>query len=467
MHKWLIGILWIFSFAWSRGVERPNILWIVVEDMNPVLGCYGDEVNKGFTPHLDQLAAEGTRFSRAYVSAPVCSSMRSGLITGGYQTTLGIHNHRSSRNGDVIRLPEGVKTLPERMKAAGYFTFNVGKDDYNFEYQRSDLYSEAKGARPWQGRKDGQPFFGQIQTRGGKLHGLLVSGKRKVPAVDPASVEVPPYFPDVPLIRKLFSTHEEAGRATDAEVGTILENLQADGLLSSTVVVFFTDHGMNTSVRHKQFCYEGGVHVPLIMKGPGVPVAKVCDDLVLSLDITATTAALAGLEPASWEEGQDLFGTTYTPRDHVISARDRCDYTIDRIRTVRTDRFRYIRNFMTDRPLMQPQYRDPHDYLILLRKMAREGKLDPIQAALFSKIRVAEELYDLDADPHQIRNLARDPDFQKELQRHRDLLEAWVRKTDDKGQYPESAEGLAAVFRQWKGKCVNPEFDIVKKSAKP
>ena len=450
--------------AQKKSSKRPNILWIVCEDQNPVFGCYGDKVNRGHTPHVDKLAKRGTLFKRCYVPAPVCSPCRSALITGAMQTSLGIHNHRSSRNKmDRIQLPKGVKTLPELFRLAGYYTFNIGKDDYNFDYERNALYGKMKGKYPWRGRKKGQPFFGQIQLRGGKWFFALLSGKKKIddPA-DRALVEVPPYFPDVPIIREAFAVHEDTGRVTDMEVGQILARLEEDGLLENTIVIFFTDHGMPNSVRHKQFCYEGGVHVPLIIAGPNVPDGKTNNDLVSGLDISATTVALAGLKEQPWFEGQNLFGKDYKARDYVISARDRCDYTIDRIRTVRTEKFRYIKNFLTDRPWMQPQYRDGRDFLEVVRKMHKAGKLNKIQSRFYDKKRPSEELYDMENDPHQIHNLANDPKYAKVLNTHRTILHDWMKRTDDKGQYPESDEGLLAVMLRWGNKCENPEYERVR-----
>ncbi len=466
----LLAICWLLlghsvAMATGKASKRPNILWIVCEDLNPVFGCYGDEVNKGHTPNVDKLAARGSLFLRCYVPAPVCSPCRSAIITGAMQTTLGIHNHRSSRNKIApTYLPDGVMTLPEIFRAAGYYTFNIGKDDYNFQYDRSKLYAKTKGPYPWRGRQKGQPFFGQIQLRGGKWFFALMRGNQKKLTVraDPKKVPVPPYFPDIPTMRKHFALHEDTGRVTDIEVGQILERLAEDGLLENTIVIFFSDHGMPNSVRHKQFCYEGGVRVPLIIAGPGMPMGKARNELVSGLDISATTVALAGLKIPSYFEGQNLFAKDYVPRQYVISARDRCDYTIDHIRTLRTEKYRYIKNFLTDRPWLQPQYRDGRDFLEVVRKMYKAGELNPTQARFFGPKRPAEELYDMEKDPHQINNLADDPAYSKVMTEHRKILNDWMKRTDDKGRYPESDEGLLAVMLRWKNKCVNPEYDRVR-----
>jgi arylsulfatase A-like enzyme len=216
--------------------------------------------------------------------------------------------------------------------------------------------------------------------------------------------------------------------------------------------------------RHKQFCYDGGLHVPFIMSWLGEPqrlggAGIVREDLVSGLDIAATSLALAGIEIPAYMESRDLFAPGFEPREHVISARDRCDYTIDRIRSVRTRRFHYIRNFMLDRPYMQPNYRDAWEITRTMRTLHAEGKLDPIQDRFWSDERPGEELYDLETDPHEIDDLADRSEFAGELERHRAILEDWIRATDDKGRYPEDTAGLKYMFDWWGDKCVNPEYD--------
>ncbi len=443
--------------------QKPNILWIYIEDMSPWLGCYGDPVNKDATATIDALAADGVRFSRCYVPAPVCSPCRSALITGCYQTTTGLHNHRSSRSKEgAIYLPEGVTTLGELFQKAGYQTFNAGKDDYNFVYKREELYEKIDRKTKfaaWRSLDQDKPFFGQIQLSGGKSNTQSVKNK-----VDPDLMTPPPYYPDTPLFKKLKAHHYDTIRKTDDDTRIILDNLKADGLLEKTIIVWFTDHGDNQSLRAKQFCTEAGTHVPLIITGPhtALKAATVRDDLVSALDISATSLAMAGIAIPEYFESKNLFAKKYRPGTYVISARDRCDYTIDRIRAVRTGNFRYIRNYLTDRPLLQPQYRDNRENAKTLRKGHADGTLPELTDRIFFGPRPAEELYDHRNDPHEIHNLAENPAFKKELQHHRQILDGWVKKTDDKGQYPESDAGLREVLNQWQDKCVNPEYDRVR-----
>ena len=389
--------------------ETPNILWIYLEDTNAWMSCYGDTVIQ--TPNIDALAARGVRFDRAYMPAPVCTPTRSALITGMYQTSIGAHEHYSSfriwRGNEMEAWHPnhlGVRTLPEIFKAAGYYTFNEGKNHYNFVFSNEDLYDRKgengfKGAvdgTEWTGRAPDQPFFGQIQLRGGKRADALKK-------TDPNDVPVPPYYPDHPVYRREIAHHYDTILKMDEILGDIIKRLKEDGLYDNTVVFFFSDHGMKLP-RHKQFCYEGGLRVPLIAAGPGIPAGEVRSDLVSGLDISGATLKLAGIPIPDHMHAMDLFDNSFH-RDYVISARDRCDYTIDRIRSVTTKRYKYIRNFMTDRPYLQPNYRDEWDTFQVLKQLYKDGKLNQVQARFVSDERPAEELYDLETDPHETVNL--------------------------------------------------------------
>ena len=489
--KRLFGILFLLLQLSSAYSERaPNILWIIAEDLSPFFGCYGDTVNQGHTPTVDQLAAQGVLFERAYSVSPVCSSSRSALITGVMQTKTGTHQHRSSRtvDGEIvpealrINLPAGMKTIPELMREHGYFTFNSGKDDYNFHYDRRALYEVGTkedyiaGMNGWQGNRaenwksytEGvwgarenkeQPWFGQIQIDGGKGDRRYLEASNFI--ADDA-VELPPYFPSTPALRNAWSVHFNNARGSDVRISEILEQLEADGEMENTIIFFFSDHGHNTSLRHKQFCYEGGMRVPLIIKGDHAAIlsGQAVNDLVTLLDVGATTLALAGAELPDHLDGQNLFGYDYIAAEYVIGARDRCDYTIDRIRTVRSDRYRYIRNYYLDRPLMQPGYRDDRPPSMDMRRLFEAGELTEYQAEHWFGLRPREELYDIEADPHQMHNLASLPDFQAELLRHRAVLEEWIYDTGDQGQYSESDRQLRATYDLWKDRDIFKNADV-------
>ena len=469
-----IALLFFVTIATGMSASaRPNILWIYLEDVSGWFSCYGDEIIE--TPNIDGLAKSGTRFDRFYTPAGVCSTTRSAIITGMYQTTIGAHHHRSCRPSfrgknmgkfDENILPKDVVPLPIRFRQAGYYTFNEGgKDDYNFSYKVSEFYNyvpRKRGWGPgalisgdcWKRKKKDQPFFGQVQLGGGKL--------RNVPKViDRAVVPVPPYYPDVSEIREEIANHYDCLLETDKQVGQIIKALKRDGHYDNTLIFMFSDHGYKLH-RHKQFLYEGGIHMPCVVAGPGMDAGKVRSDLVSGIDISAATLAAAGIEIPESMEGKNFLAKNYQPRKYVISARDRCDYTIEKIRAVVTPRFKYLKNYLTDRPYMQPSYKDPWPVSQKMRQMMAAGKMNETQKIFFSDKRVPEELYDLENDPHEIHNLANDPKFSKQLKEHRAILEQWIKESGDKGQAPESDLGLLCTLKRWGEKCVNPEYDRVR-----
>lgn len=471
MKKLLLSLL--LAAAPAFAAERPNVLWIYLEDVSGWFSCYGEELIE--TPNLDRLAEGGTRFTRFYTPAGVCSATRSAIVTGMMQTSIGAHNHRSCRANfrgkdmgeyDRNELPEDVVPLPIRFRKAGYWTFNEGgKDDYNFEWDVEEFYDFKRtkgGWGPkttvagdcWKGRGE-KPFFGQVQLGGGKL-----GGKAKK-TVDPAKVPVPPYYPDVQEVRDRIAHHYDCLLKTDEQVGEIIAALKRDGLYDNTVIFLFSDHGMQLH-RHKQFLFEGGIHMPLIVSGPGIGKGKVRDDLVSGIDVSAASLSAAGIDVPSSMEGRDFLAKEYKPRTHVVAARDRCDYTIEKIRAVVTPRFKYLRNYLTDRPYMQPTYKDGWPVSKKLRQMMADGEMKGAQLVFFSDERVPEEFYDLEKDPHEIHNLAEDPEFAEELKRHRNLLADWIKETGDRGQEPESDVGLRCVLKRWGDKCINPEYDRIR-----
>ncbi len=500
MHHLKMKYLLLLIVALPLGAadQRPNIVWIFTEDMNDWMGCYGDSTVP--TPNIDQLAAEGMRFDRAYMPAGVCSATRSAIAYGAMQTSLGVHNHRSSRQrvpGEVIDLPEKYRTVYQQLRDSGYYVVNNGpKNDFNFTWAvekgtdgaakqmnrfktgygtgarltegKSELLYDvnietwAPSGPVFKNRPEDKPFFVQFQLAGGKNNGnytgveKLKKGSGKT-HTDQSKIEVMPYYPDIPSIRREIAHHYDTIRQTDEEVGKIVDMLKRERVYDKTVIFFWTDHGMKL-YRHKQWLYEGGIRVPMIAAGPGVKKGMVREDLVSGIDISATTLALGGIEKPTWVEGEDLLAEGFK-RNYVISARDRCDFTIERVRAVTTQRFKYLKNFMTDRPFMQAQYRDGSDYLIDARKSYNEGKMNAAQRFPWAPKRVAEELYDLKNDPFEINNLADDPKYAKHLERHRKILMRWMKKTDDKGQYPETVVALKGVLEQWGDQAVNPEYD--------
>lgn len=435
-------ILFCLSLLTSAlATDRPNILWIVVEDMSCHFGYQGEKLVH--TPNVDQMAKEGVVFDNAYVAAPVCSASRSSMITGMYQTSIGAHNHRSSRGKHKIHLPEGIQTIPELFKQAGYYTCNSGKEDYNFVYKRGAMYD----APSWSKRAEGQPFFAQIQLRGGKLRNV---GKwndevnRAIPdrLVDPKEVTLPPYYPDCAEFRKDWAEYLNSVSFTDVEVGKIMNRLKADNLLDNTVIFFITDHGISQA-RGKQFLYDEGARIPFIVWAPTLLKPQVKDELISHIDMAAASLELAGIDIPEYMEAKPLFNANHTPRPYVVTARDRCDETVDHIRGVRKGHFKYIKNYLPNRPYLQPcDYKDHKPWMLKLRALDQQGKLNVAQQLVTAKTRPAEELYDLSVDPFEINNLAADQAYASKLVEFRNILSNRITETGDRGMTAETDESF-------------------------
>ena len=267
--------------------------------------------------------------------------------------------------------------------------------------------------------------------------------------------------PDIPEVREEIGHHYDCLIETDKQVGRIISALKRDDLYDNTLIFCFSDHGYKLH-RHKQFLYEGGIQMPLIVTGKGVPSKKVRKDLVSGIDIAPTCLAAAGIEIPEHMEGVNFLGNSFIERKFVVSARDRCDYTIERIRALITPRFKYLRNYFPNRPFMQPSYKDSWPVSKRFREMMSKDEMNETQLIFFGPKKEPEELYDLLKDPHEINNLAKDPKFKKVLKQHQKLLDEWIKKTGDKGLKTESKPGLLAVLKRWGDKCVNPEYDLVR-----
>lgn len=490
----------IIAFAltqWTASAyaARPNILWFVVDDMSDNFSCYGETTIQ--TPNVDKLAAEGIRFSRAYVTGPVCSACRSALITGMYQTTIGAHHHRSGRGKLKIQLPENVEPVPTLFQRAGYFTCigsglpdkdfrglpfgkgekasgrgRLGKTDYNFEWDAT-MYDSCD----WSGRAADQPFFMQVQLHGGKLREGAPAAreafrKRVISelgtATDPEQVTLPPYYPRDQVLLEDWSAYLDAVRLTDKHVGEVVKRLETEGLLDNTLIIFMTDHGISHA-RGKQFLYDEGTHVPFVLRGPGIAHGAVREDFAQQIDMAAISLAAAGIEIPTSMQGKNLLAADYQPREFAFGARDRCDETVERLRSVRSDRFLYIRNFYPERPHLQPNaYKDGKQIIQSLRELNDRGVLSLIpKKMLFSPTRPAEELYEYATDRYQIINLADNPTYKAELERHRKALDLWIAETKDKG--PESEEMYdsdMAVYLEKPNPEVERNIALMKKWAK-
>ncbi len=442
--------------------ERPNFLWITCEDMSPTLRCFGDPY--AVTPNLDRLAAEGVRFTNVFTHSPVCAPSRSGVITGMYPTTIGTHNMRCQAVP-----PPFVRCFTEYLRAAGYYCTNNAKTDYNFTHDPKigtptaaplTAWDESSPKAHWRNRPKGAPFFAvfnitvthESQIRS-QEEGLLKRLATLPPEErrDPAKAPVPPYYPDTPIVRRDIARHYETVTLMDRRVGEILRELEEDGLAESTIVWFWSDHGVGLP-RAKRWIYDSGIRVPLIIRIPErfrawafpddpdrVKPGRVIDDLIAFVDFAPTMLSLAGIPIPKHFQGQAFLGPQKAPpRRFIYAARDRMDETYDIIRAVRDKRFKYIRNFTWHLPYAQEvEYAEETPTMQEMRRLHAEGKLNPVQQLFFRPTKPVEELYDTQADPHEVRNLADDPRYREVLETMRAELLRWMRETGDVGLIPE------------------------------
>lgn len=423
-----------------KAESKPvNVLWIIADDLSPDLGCYGN--SDVTTPNLDRLAREGAMFTHAFTTAPVCSASRSAFQTGVYQTVIDAQNQRSHR-GDAHVLPEPYKLLTEVFRAAGYHTANIkeispelrirGKTDFNFHARRP-----FDGDR-WEDLKGDQPFFAQVNFLEPHRGEAWTEARQQASLIDPASVTMPPIYPDHPVMRDVWANYLDAINLLDRKVGEVLALLERDGLADNTLVMFFGDNG-RAMFRGKGTLYEGGIRVPLIVRWPGrIEPGTVRTELVSAIDFAPTVLAASGVPVPAHMTGRDILSENASPRRYVFAARDRIDEIVDCVRAVRTGRFKYIRNFHGQRSALEDSAHTRRAYpeLFLFRELQRRQMLTPAQELVVAP-REAEELYDLVNDPNELENLAGKPEYQLQVAMLRHVLMDWIVASNDTGAVPE------------------------------
>ena len=433
---------------------RPNILWITCEDMSPTLGCYGDRY--ATTPHIDRLASQSLRYTRVFATAPVCSPVRSCLITGVYATALGTPNLRSR-----FPIPAKMTGFPSYLRAAGYYCTNNVKTDYNTANEPAIIrasWDACSGKAHWRGRRKGQPFFAVFNDMTSHQSRTMVwpyeEFRRKVqsrldPARrhDPAKAPLPPYYPDTPVVRRTVARYYDCVTVMDQNVGRILGELEADGLAEDTIVFFYSDHGSGLP-RHKRLVLDSGMHVPLLVRfprkyahlAPGRPGAT-SDRLISFVDFPPTVLSLVGVPVPDYMQGRAFLGAAAgAPRTDVCGARDRVDEAFDLARSVRDGNWLYVRNYMPHLSYNQPSfYSDQGKIRQEITRLAGQGKLTTAaQRHYAGPSRALEELYDTAGDPRQVRNLAGSPDQATRLAKMRKRLRQWLLETRDLGFLPET-----------------------------
>lgn len=420
---------------------RPNILWITHEDSSPNLGCFGDP--NATTPNLDRLASQGARYLNAFSVAGVCAPSRSCLITGIYPVSLGSHHMRSS-----IQRPEGAECFSQWLREAGYYCTNNVKMDYNFRAPK-EAWDESSASAHWRNGPEGKPFFSVFNfttTHEGKIQAFGPGAEKQVAALAPNSLHAPerltppPYYPDTPVVRRQWAHYYDLMTVFDGQAGDILQQLDEDGLAGNTVVVYFSDHGVGLP-RAKRWVYDSGIHVPAIIRWPGVIEPGTAERRLISfVDFGPTMLSIAGAPIPDCMQGLPFLGdAAVAPREAVFSCRDRMDERYEISRSMRESKFHYIRNFETYRPYDQYiSYNEAKPVMQEMRKAVEEGSADEAQRLFFRQTKPVEELFDVESDPHEIHNLAGDPAHRQTLERMRAAVERWMIQVDDLGLIPEA-----------------------------
>ncbi len=430
--------------------DRPNFILLVGEDAGRYAGCYGDAVAN--TPNLDRLAAEGCRYDNAFSTSPVCAPSRSTLVMGKYAWSMGSHHMRST----LINPP---RLFTHELRDAGYYVSWPTKLDFNFE--PAEDFREDKD--DWEGKlANGElgdrPFFlfknfsvthestmWEAAKGGAGGHGgaclyreELLEKTPDVPRCDPASVRVPAYLPDTQGVREDIARFYDALTLMDMQVGNVLDALEASPYKDNTYVIYITDHGRGL-IREKRWCYDAGVHLSCLMRGPGVIPGSSSDKLVSWVDFGPTFLSLAGVPVPDDYHGQVFFGDAkVAEREYVFHGRDRMDEAFDRTRSARDKRWHYIRNYHPELPWMQRNfYMERQNTTQIARQLNSEGKLTDSAALFLAESKPAEELYDAVNDPDMVKNLVADPAHAGELERLRKALDDNQAKFGDKADQSE------------------------------
>jgi N-sulfoglucosamine sulfohydrolase len=447
------GFLAARSATGAEPLKRPNVLWITVEDMSPNLGCYGDKY--ATTPNIDRLAAESVKYTNVFATAPVCSPVRSCLVTGVIATSMGTSNLRSQ-----FPIPAAFKGTASYLRDKGYYCTNNVKTDYNTSNGSKlikNCWSECSSKAHWRGRKPEQPFFAifnDMVTH--QSRSMVMPYKQFAKQVqeklseserhDPKTAPIPPYYPDTPVTRRTRARYYDCISVMDKNTAAILKQLEDDGLADDTIVFFYSDHGAGLP-RHKRLILDSGLRVPLLIRfpkkyqylAPAKP-GETIDRMLSFIDFPPTLLGITGVTPPKYMQGQVFLGpSSASPRTHIYAARDRVDEAYDLARCVRDSNWLYVRNYMPHLSYNQPSfYSDQGEIRKDITALAAAGKLKTTaQKHYAGPTRAREELYDTANDPHQINNLAADPKQADRVKTMRKLLRTWMLEVRDMGFIPE------------------------------
>jgi arylsulfatase A-like enzyme len=415
---------------------RPNILWLVNEDHGPHVGAYGDSY--AITPTFDALAAKGLRYKRCWSSAPVCAPARTTLICGLYATSTGGEHMRS-----MVPFPAGKRMYPQLLREAGYYCSNNAKEDYNLK-QPGEVWNESSKNAHWKNRPVGAPFMAVFNSEKSHESKLRVRPHKQVH--DPAKVRVPAYHPDTPEVRQDWAQYYDTVTAADADAGARLKELEDAGLTEDTIVFYYADHGSGMP-RSKRWPYNSGLQVPLIvyipekfkeLRPPEYKAGGISDRLVSFVDFAPTLCSLAGVQPPEWMQGHAFLGKyTTAPQRFIYGYRGRMDERVDCVRSLTDGRYVYVRNFRPDKIYGQHiNYMWQTPTTRVWEAMFMDGKLNEAQSA-FWKTKPPEELYDLERDRDEVKNLATSPEHRATLEKLRAALRENEARILDVGLLPE------------------------------
>lgn len=486
----------IFTFLFcsilnAQSTKQPNILWIVCEDISPTLSMYGDTTAK--TPNLDKLAQQSIIYGNAFATTGVCAPSRSAIITGMLPSSIGTMNMRTAGDvmswgkriykevatkgegeskepvldlkGNVVReysavIPENIKCFTEYLRASGYYCTNNQKTDYQFAAPLS-AWDENNSKAHWRNRPEGKPFFSVFNI--GDTHESKIWLNKDLPlTVDPVKVVLPPYFPDNAIVRRDVARLYSNIEIMDQKAGEIIDQLKKDGLYDNTIIFFYSDHG-GPLPHQKRELYEYGLKAPLFVKLPNSHTSSKTDRLISFVDLGPTVLSLANVQPPKGIDGVPFLGKyDAKPRAYVFGTSDRFDEFSDRIRSVRTDKYLYIKNYYPNLPKYKDVgYRKSMPMMLNILELRDENKLDDYQKSWFGT-KVNEELYDIVNDLFSITSLAANPEYAEVLKEMREQEEKQFEEKYDYASIPE-ADMIAKMWpNNTQPKTANPTFDLRK-----
>ncbi|MCK6474263.1 MAG: sulfatase [Planctomycetes bacterium] len=451
----IAGGLGAFGGVARAGGDRPNILLITADDLNWDCTGYNGCPLPGVTPHLDKLASEGMRFERMHVTSPVCQPSRQTLLTGLYP-------HNNGGRG-FLPIKKGVKTLPALLRKAGYRNYVLSKVDHMapekaFAWDKTvdtdDLRHGRDPKRYYEkvrdcikdARGDKKPFF--IVANSNDPHRPFAGsedeerkiGKNRFP--DPpktfraADVPVPGFLPDVPNVRKEVAQYLGSVSRLDATAGQVLKALKESGQDANTIVIFLSDHGMPFPFA-KTTCYRAGTRTPMLVRWPDriKPGSTDAEHFISGIDFMPTLLEAAGLPVP-----EDLDGRSFLP---VLGGEKQADRTwamtvVEKTsrqepfptRAIQDARYAYLFNSWPDG---KTKFLNESMSGLTFKAMEKAAETDEQLAARVKhfRYREVEEFYDLESDPHSLKNLFGDPKHDAEIKRLKTTLRQEMERSKD------------------------------------